>query len=132
MSTEQLQELTQRQYQAGFVTDVEAGSGRPQHIAACIRVRTNDVVRTVKPCGPGAPVLASSATLCVVAMRGQTSRSPRRARSKPSNYRAGKAGSFGQTCGDCRLLFFCRRAMGAVCTRPSLCPLNSEGRSFQA
>ena len=29
---------------------------------------------------------------------------------------------FDQTCGDCRLLFFCRRATGAASARPSLRP----------
>jgi hypothetical protein len=32
----------------------------------------------------------------------------------------------GQTCGDCRLLFFCRRAMGAASSQSSLRPLTSR------
>jgi hypothetical protein len=35
-----------------------------------------------------------------------------------------------RTCGDCRLLFFCRRAMGAVSIRPSLRPLSRRGRNI--
>ena len=35
----------------------------------------------------------------------------------------GRSGRLGQTCGDCRLLFFCRRATGAASARPSLRPL---------
>jgi hypothetical protein len=38
---------------------------------------------------------------------------------------------FGQTCGDCRLLFFCRRATGAASARPSLRPPTDWGRSFR-
>jgi hypothetical protein len=37
---------------------------------------------------------------------------------------------FGQTCGDCRLLFSCRRAMGEANARSSLRPLVIERVSF--
>jgi hypothetical protein len=95
-----------------------------------ILARTNDPVRTVKPCGPGIPVLMPSLARTFRGRRGQERRSPGRARSSRSNYRAGKAGCPARTCGDCRLLFFCRRAMGAACTRPSLCPLSLRGQSL--
>jgi hypothetical protein len=39
----------------------------------------------------------------------------------------GMPGCLGCTCGDCRLLFFCRRAMGAASARHSLRPLSVEG-----
>ena len=44
-----------------IVTDVEAGSGGTHRIAAWVYpAPTNDPVRTVKPCGPGIPVLMPS------------------------------------------------------------------------
>jgi hypothetical protein len=50
-------------------------------VAARSFAPTNNSVRTAKSCGPGAAVLAPSATrLRAVAARGQKSRSPRRAR----------------------------------------------------
>jgi len=49
--------------------------------------------RTVKSCGPGAATLASiPAGLCWQGNGGKKGRSPGRARSKPSNHCAGKAG----------------------------------------
>ena len=49
--------------------------------------------RTVKSCGPGAATLASiPACLCGPGNGGKRGRSPGRARSKPSNHCAGKAG----------------------------------------
>jgi len=38
----------------------------------------------------------------------------------------GMPGCLGLTCGDCRLLFCCRRAMGAASARHSLRPLLEE------
>jgi hypothetical protein len=58
-------------------------------------MRTNDVLRTAKPCGPGAPRLALSPQRRFGVLRGDGDnnvRSPGRARSKPSNHCAGKAG----------------------------------------
>ena len=38
----------------------------------------------------------------------------------------GRPGCLGQTCGECRLLFCCRRATGAASARPSLRPLSTS------
>lgn len=43
-----------------IVTDVERGMRWAQRVAAWLSMRTNDPVRTVKSCGLGAAVLASS------------------------------------------------------------------------
>ncbi len=62
-----------------------------------IRASTSDVVRTVKPRGPGVPWLALSPQRRFGVLRGDGDnkvRSPGRARSKPSNHCAGKAGYF--------------------------------------
>ena len=56
-------------------------------------------------------------------------RFPGRARISRKTLR-GEGRMFGQTCGYCRQLFICWRAMGAACTRPSLRPLLGGGTRF--
>ncbi len=105
--------------------DVGGGMRWAQRIAAWPRAaRTNGSLRTAKSCGPDTPTLVSThdeASLRV-GMVANKPGAPGRPRISRSNRRAGKAGCFGQTCGDCRLLFFCRRATGAASARPSLRP----------
>jgi hypothetical protein len=83
--------------------------------------------RTAKPCGPGVPTLALSPGARNARFGddgGKRARSPGRARSKPSNHRAGKAG-----CSRLSLWFlpraflFARGPRVSVDTRPSLRPL---------
>ena len=88
--------------------------------------RTNIPMRTVKPCGPGIPVLMPSS---------------RRRFADDGGKNAGPRGELGAavqtiaqgrpvvwpTCGDCRLLFFCRRAMGAGLASGLPCALVKQG-----
>src|SRR4051812_19585003 len=109
-----------------IVTDVEAGSGgRIESQRGSVLRRRTVQMRTAKPCGPGIPELMPAQ--CVDALsrkRGQESRSPGRARSKPSNHCAGKAG-YWLSLWFCRVLFCCTRTMGIgrypVFPAPSRC-----------
>jgi hypothetical protein len=95
-----------------------------------IRASTSDVVRTVKPRGPGAPWLAlNSLMLCIKRMTVATkSGSPGRSRSKPSNHRAGKAGYQRLNLWFLpRAFFYARGPWVSVDTRSSLRPLDCEG-----
>ncbi len=72
---------------------------------ALLRKTTCDAT-DVKSCGPGAPVLALSATW------GQKSRSPRRAGISVKTIAQGRPGCLGQTCGTCRLHFLSQAGHG--------------------
>src|SRR4051812_27062442 len=88
---------------------------------------TNDPVRTVKPCGPGIPELMPSAQRWIAGDGGKTA--------GPRGERGVSRKAIAQGRPDVRLvpvvpaacIFFCRRAMGAIGTRPSLRPLVGEG-----
>jgi hypothetical protein len=89
---------------------------------------------TMKSRGSGIPVLMPSFAMMLAQhrrRRGQDSRSPGRARINRNTIARGRPGVFGQTCGDCRLRFFCRRATGAASARPSLRPHFQEGGIFE-
>jgi hypothetical protein len=96
-----------------------------------IRASTSDVVRTVKPRGPGVPWLALSPQRRFGVLRGDGDnkvRSPGRARSKPSNHCAGKAGSIRLSLWFLpRAFFYARGPWVSVDTRSSLRPLNEGG-----
>jgi hypothetical protein len=76
--------------------------------------RTNDASRTVKSCGPGAPELAPSLALVLahhVRRRGQSSRSPRRARINVKTIAQGRPDIW-LILWFCRVLFCCTRTAG--------------------
>ena len=93
-----------------------------------ILARTNIPMRTVKPCGPGIPVLMPSLRRRFAGDGGKNA-GPR-----------GELGAAVPTIAQGRpvvrlvpvvtaaCVFCCRRAMGAACTRPSLRPLSRRGR----
>jgi hypothetical protein len=93
--------------------------------------RRAEWLRTAKSCGPDAPTLASS---CCDENHsgdgGKKARSPGRARSKPSNHCAGKAGLPPLTCMlMCVCCYiFAHETAGAARTRLSLRPLVFEGQ----
>jgi hypothetical protein len=96
--------------------------------------------RTAKPCGPDAPTLASSLRdEHPAGDGGNKARSPGRARNKPSNRRAGNAGSFGVPVVANSCVFFYTRGCGCVVRpafpAPSLSEEGHEGckaRAFPA
>jgi hypothetical protein len=67
----------------------------------------------VKSCGPGAPMLALSRQVMILLMT-VANKPAHRGEHEASvkTIARGMPGCLGCTCGDCRLLFFCRRAMG--------------------
>jgi hypothetical protein len=101
--------------------DTRGGEAVDVLVRSASDARTNDADADVKSCGPGIPVLMPCATRFARcrrrddashhAGRGQSSRSPGRARIIVKTIAQGMP-DVGCTCGDCRLLFFCRRAMG--------------------
>ena len=114
-----------------IVTTRGVGCGGREVSQCTFRARTNDATRTVKSCGPGLPVLRPSLRIATSAQAtGAREPVPGESTYKPLNHRAGNAGLFGWTCGDCRLLSFLqaghglRPAPGIPC---ALCV--SEGRT---
>jgi len=83
------------------VRDAVGVSGR-----SMVSMPTNDPDATVKSRGSGIPVLMPSRRMTNRWRRGQDSRSPGRARISRNTIARGRPGVFGQTCGDCRQLFF--------------------------
>src|ERR1700688_4145392 len=83
------------------------------------------LMRTAKSCGPDAPTLASSfAGFVPRDDGGKRARSPGRARNKPLNHCAGKAGCSGEpVVTNARAFYNTRAAAGATGTRLSLRPL---------
>ena len=75
------------------VTKRGAGCDGPLPASGVLACQTKRRRRTVKSCGPGAATLASiPAGLCWRGNGGKKGRSPGRARNKPPNHCAGKAG----------------------------------------
>jgi len=86
--------------------------------------RTNDLGADAKACGPGLPTLRPSSRVMISRAMGATKPGSQGERAiSVKTIAQGRPGRLGQTCGDCRLLFFCRRATGAASARPSLRPL---------
>jgi hypothetical protein len=98
-----------------------------RHRSIRFRMRTNEVLRTAKPCGPGAPTLASNSRRRVPRLAGDggnKARSPGRARSKPLKPLRGEGRvRLGLTCGSCPVHFFHARGPRVPAgIRPSLRP----------
>ena len=85
---------------------------------------------TVKSRGSGIPVLMPSWRMTNSPATGATQPVPGKSAYKPQNYRAGKVGMSGRTCGSAACIFSRRRAMGEASSRPSLRPHFSEGDEF--
>ncbi len=87
--------------------------------------------RTAKSCGPDLSTLRSSSRALLVGTRGrwgQESRSPGRARRTPLKpFARGRPGCSGQTCGNCRLLFFLQAGHGGGRLPAFLAPSHFSG-----
>src|SRR3569833_2284826 len=115
-----------------IVTSVEAGSGGRSTSQHSSRVWTNDVVRTVKPRGPGIPVLMPSLVRSATRVGdgdGGKQAGPRGERGvsrKPTAQ--GRPGVFGRACGPAARFFVARGPRAPAGARPSLRPCSDEGQ----
>ena len=112
------------------VTKRGAGCDGPLPASGVFACQTKRRRRTVKSCGPGAATLASiPVCLCGPGNGGKRGRSPGRARNKPSNHCAGKAGmSWLYLSNPCALFYYPLHTVLRVPPAPGLpCALYTEG-----
>ena len=88
---------------------------------------TNDVSRTAKSCGPGAPTLALSPRMLShhAGDGGKQARFTEEITYKPLKPLRRECRLFRLNLWFCRVLFYCTRTMGAAGTRHSLRPLHA-------